>query len=166
MTPREIVLSKIPKKRKAKRRRDFNPELKKEIMDYYDTITGKGNKAAFAKEADMDQNTITRWDRDRTKEKRQSTIKRRNKNNAAKALMTNSSTGSKTPGTTLQGILVGMKDMDIVSKIEMIDTLSDAGYKEELVVPYINTLPSIEDWNKIKQAVALLAKEYNITRKE
>ena len=81
-------------------------------------------------------------------------------------LKTNSSAGNKTPGTTLQGILVGMKDMDIVSKIEMVDTLSEAGYKEETVVPYINTLPSIEDWSKIKQAVALLALEYNITKKE
>ena len=160
----EQIIARIPEKIKGSRR-DFsdNPTLKKDIITYYESIKGIGKKAAFAKKANMDQNTIMRWKRSRIVE---SAMRRKKLKKENKALKVNSSTGSKTPGTTLQGILVGMKDMDIVSKIEMVDTLSEAGYKEETVVPYINTLPSIEDWNKIKQAVALLALEYNITKKE
>ncbi len=162
-TKERKILDKIPKKT-LKGRREFSDKLKKEIMDHYDSIEGKGNKLNFAKKAEMDQNTITRWGRDRSIERKKTVIRDREKRLSIKALNVNSiAANGRVIGTTLKNVLGNIDKEDVIQQIQMVEVLSEAGYDEDKLIEHLEIIaPSLEEWKQIKDALKLLSKNFDV----
>ena len=162
------LIARRPKKSGGRRNWGSIPGLKKDILAYYLTLPD-GEKKKVSTAIGVETNVISRWNRSRKEEMKASTARRKRQSKTTTlggSVSLDGATVKRTPSGALIDSLRGMRRSNMVAKIKVIDALSSAGYKEEDVLPHINTLPSVEEWEDIKAAILLVSKEYNLTEKE
>lgn len=137
-------------------RRIWPIDLKRDIMAYYYSFEPyHSNRIALLKALKINSHTLCQW-KDRDKITIVATVKPLKAESIA--------AGGRIIGTTLANVLHAIPANDIVSQVEMVDILSLAGYKEDNLIEKLNTtLPTIEDWKRIKSALKMLDEIYDIT---
>ena len=161
MKTKEQIIEKVKQLPVKGPGRIFPEELKNDIVKMYKE-TRHGQKINFADKLDLNQNVIMRWTRNRNDRRK---VGRPRKSKSTSLHKPSIAAGGRTIGTSLSIILANKKNSDILQQVTIVDTLEEAGYKREAVIEKIDG-PSMEDLTKIMDAVKLLSKEYNITKKE
>ena len=145
-------------------KRWFSDELKTEVTDIYFSTFDPEVRQHLMLTIQVPQSNIARWKRiqERRGNQTNTTIKKH-----TTIIKTNSMPKAKLIGKTLKEILNETRDSkDILKQTELFTALKDTGFDNDLVVKEVSTLPSQEEFEKIMSAVALLAEQYKIERKE
>ena len=165
----EKIIHNAPKAVDSKKR-FWTAEMKEDITKYiYGWKASKEEKDSLLKILSLNQNQVPRWNRSRSEE----SIKTRSRQKSKSMVMFGGKVKNvsqlkmhRVVGTNLKKTLLAMREDDIVSKVRSIDALSSAGYKESEMIPLLNTLPTLEEWEIIREAIAQLSKHYSIERKQ
>ena len=155
---REKIINSIPPK--VNGRRKWTNETKMDVVTYcFKMKTTTKEKKRLAKDLEIHENMISRWKRGRGVDEPEPKLSKT-------VFMPTARRHKRVVGTKLKNMLEDIAKKDIVTKVSAIKALSSAGFKDEQLVPIVDSNISMEDWNAIKTAVTLLMKDYKLERKE